>query len=160
MPPKSPVWNHFYGNKTKFKTNQTHNNAWCKYCVHVTQVRKRRRQPWWWQQSKMWWWQIAQPNLFLPAVELAIPGNFDNKSSNSSIWIHIYIIYPNIWFSEAPLNWLVEAELCPGLSYPRYRSPTKAVWPGQSITLTWQVSLTWLIDWLGLTLVNDNTVSI
>ena len=35
MPPKSPVWNHFYGNKTKFKTNQTHNNAWCKYCVRA-----------------------------------------------------------------------------------------------------------------------------
>lgn len=35
MPPKSPIWNHFYSNRTKFKTNQTHCNAWCKYCVDV-----------------------------------------------------------------------------------------------------------------------------
>ena len=33
MPPKSPLWEHFYANRTKYKGNSTHNNAWCKYCV-------------------------------------------------------------------------------------------------------------------------------
>ncbi|KAF8163038.1 ribonuclease H-like domain-containing protein [Crassisporium funariophilum] len=33
MPPKSPVWDLFHSNQTKYKTNSTHLNAWCKACV-------------------------------------------------------------------------------------------------------------------------------
>ncbi|KAF8153088.1 ribonuclease H-like domain-containing protein [Crassisporium funariophilum] len=33
MPPKSPVWDLFHSNQTKYKTNGTHLNAWCKACV-------------------------------------------------------------------------------------------------------------------------------
>ncbi|KAF8154035.1 hypothetical protein B0H34DRAFT_676900 [Crassisporium funariophilum] len=35
MPPKSPVWDLFHSNQTKYKTNSTHLNAWCKACVAV-----------------------------------------------------------------------------------------------------------------------------
>ena len=33
MPPKSKLWEHFLCNKTLYKTNRTHQNAWCKSCV-------------------------------------------------------------------------------------------------------------------------------
>ncbi|GLB40084.1 putative protein of unknown function (DUF 659) [Lyophyllum shimeji] len=33
MPPKSPVWDLFHSNRTKYKTDDTHLNAWCKACV-------------------------------------------------------------------------------------------------------------------------------
>ncbi|KAF8062590.1 ribonuclease H-like domain-containing protein [Lyophyllum atratum] len=33
MPPKSPLWNYFHSNKTHYKGNKSHLNAWCKACV-------------------------------------------------------------------------------------------------------------------------------
>ncbi|KAG5649447.1 hypothetical protein H0H81_003850 [Sphagnurus paluster] len=40
MPPKSPLWELFHSNKTKYKTDKTHLNAWCKACVaaHIRQL--------------------------------------------------------------------------------------------------------------------------
>ena len=33
MPPKSTLWQHFCTNKTCYKGDKTHNNAWCKGCI-------------------------------------------------------------------------------------------------------------------------------
>jgi len=33
MPPKSALWKYFHTNKTRYKGNKTHNNAWCKGCI-------------------------------------------------------------------------------------------------------------------------------
>jgi hypothetical protein len=33
MPPKSTLWQHFHTNKTRYKGDKTHNNAWCKGCI-------------------------------------------------------------------------------------------------------------------------------
>ena len=33
MPPKSALWKYFCTNKTRYKGNKTHNNAWCKGCI-------------------------------------------------------------------------------------------------------------------------------
>ncbi|KAH9916937.1 ribonuclease H-like domain-containing protein, partial [Amylocystis lapponica] len=33
MPPKSPFWQLFYSNKTKYQRNNTYLNAWCRGCV-------------------------------------------------------------------------------------------------------------------------------
>jgi hypothetical protein len=33
MPPKSSLWKHFCTNKTQYKGDKTHNNAWCKTCI-------------------------------------------------------------------------------------------------------------------------------
>lgn len=41
MAPKSPLWQQFYSNKTKYKTDRTHFNAWCRACLDV-QIRIRK----------------------------------------------------------------------------------------------------------------------
>jgi hypothetical protein len=33
MPPKSTLWLYFCTNKTWYKGDKTHNNAWCKGCI-------------------------------------------------------------------------------------------------------------------------------
>ncbi|KIM90831.1 hypothetical protein PILCRDRAFT_83980 [Piloderma croceum F 1598] len=34
MPPKSPIWELYIGNKTLYKTDQSHFNAWCNDCLY------------------------------------------------------------------------------------------------------------------------------
>ncbi|KIK77930.1 hypothetical protein PAXRUDRAFT_834806 [Paxillus rubicundulus Ve08.2h10] len=41
MPPKSPWWAHFYTNDKKYKSNNTHNNAWCEKCIQVDMQKHR-----------------------------------------------------------------------------------------------------------------------
>ena len=46
MPSKSLLWEHFYANRSKFKGNNTHCNAWCKYCIgaHIRAMQNAERE--------------------------------------------------------------------------------------------------------------------
>jgi len=43
MPFKSPIWELYISNKTLYKTDQSHFNAWCKNCLPSTASQSRRR---------------------------------------------------------------------------------------------------------------------
>ena len=40
MAPRSPAWNLFHFNGTKYRDDKTHQNAWCKGCVK-NKIRER-----------------------------------------------------------------------------------------------------------------------
>jgi hypothetical protein len=33
MPPRNPLWSYFHHDKSKYKNDKTHLNAWCKACI-------------------------------------------------------------------------------------------------------------------------------